>query len=212
MANFLQIAETITVGNSKTITMFGGGPPPGNNRLALFDDAPDIVDIADKTPPRRGPYYDWTITGKLPGKTMIRAYIPGSKNEYTLPMELTINGRINIRFSANGEGTLECVGLGTFRILGDPSKRYPTDITVDPTAPKSSIKERVHRSKEYNVDMPYAVKIWGQLGIYIHEFPDNLQENGGSPSKGCIHVGKGNAEQVYNYVVTRTRIRIKYPW
>jgi hypothetical protein len=206
MAHFLKSSETITVLNSKTITMYGGGPPPNNEKLDFLAEKPDIVDLTFKNA-ATGPYYEWEVRGKLPGVTKIRAVIPGTQTDWSNPMILTINGRINIEISSNGEGTLECVGLGKFKILGDPTKKYPTDITVDPLA-DAGVKERVHQSREFNVAMPFAVRIWGQLGIYIHEFPDNLQDNGG-PSAGCIHVGKGNAEKVYNYVVTRTRIIIK---
>lgn len=113
--------------------------------------------------------------------------------------------QIQIHFERNGEGTLHCE-LGNFNCLGHPGRKYPKDITIWPHDKKGT-----HHSKEFNVDMPYAILIWGQRGIYIHEGPANLRENGG-PSAGCIHLGTGDASRVYNWVTGRTRIRISYPW
>lgn len=114
--------------------------------------------------------------------------------------------RISIQFGANGEGTMTCQGLGTFPCLGQAGRAYPNDLTIN-----VSDKERVHRSAEFGVDMPFALRIWGQRGIYIHEFPCSLRTNNG-PSAGCIHLCAGDAEKVYEWVVGRTRVTIEYPW
>lgn len=115
--------------------------------------------------------------------------------------------QIDIKFSANGEGTLLAHGLGTYLCLGQPGRKYPTDLTVFPAD-----KEALHHSQEFHgALMPWSIRIWGQYGIYIHEGADRLADNGG-PSEGCIHLGEGNARTVYDWVDGRTRIRIAYPW
>jgi hypothetical protein len=114
--------------------------------------------------------------------------------------------RIEISFKDDGEGTLKCVDLGEFSCLGQPGRGYPKDLTVS-----EKHKEDLHKSIEFGVDMPYAILIWGQKGIYIHEFPCSLKENKG-PSAGCIHLCPGAAKKVYDWITGKTRIIIKYPW
>lgn len=114
--------------------------------------------------------------------------------------------RIEITFGANGEGTMNCHGLGNFRCLGQPGRGYPRDLMVQATD-----KHGTHHSAEFGVDMPFSILIWGQRGIYIHEFPCTLATNGG-PSAGCIHLCPGDAAKVYNWVAGPTRITIQYSW
>lgn len=209
MAHFLKSSASIGAGNTAVVTMWGGGPPPKNDRLTVSPENGNIVSVQDDAQ-RLGPEYDTKVTGKFPGRTNLNAFLPGTNIKYSAPMEIIVTGRIKIDFSANGEGTLECVGLGTFNILGQPGRKYPKDIVVDPTIDATE-KEQNHKSVEFGVDMPWAIRIWGQKGIYIHEMPDNLSANGG-PSAGCVHVGPTNAKKVYDYVIGRTRITIKYPW
>ena len=116
--------------------------------------------------------------------------------------------RVTIEFNADGEGTLTFGGKSV-KCLGAPGVKYPKDITV--TGVEGVDKFPVWHSQEYGVDMPWAVKIWGQRGIFIHEMPDNLKENGG-PSAGCIHLSAKNAPRFYKWVDGRTRITISYPW
>jgi len=209
MANFLEQLVSITAGKTRTITLYGGGPAPANERLEVVPVTPphQVGQVSAKfIKSRKGPHNDWEITGKHPGKVKLNAIVPSTKQVYSAPMDINVIGAINISFRSNGEGTMECVGLGKFKVLGQPGRKYPKDITVNETD-----KERLHKSKEFNVDMPFAIKIWGQLGIFIHEFPDNLRDNGG-PSAGCVHLSKKNAPKVFNYVAGRTRIKITYPW
>jgi hypothetical protein len=63
--------------------------------------------------------------------------------------------RIKIHFDANGNGKLECVGLGTFDCQAKPGLSYPKDVTVH-----DGDKEPVHHSIEFGVDMPFAIRIW----------------------------------------------------
>lgn len=112
--------------------------------------------------------------------------------------------RIDIQFQANGNGTLTC-SAGTFPCLGRPGLRYPTDITIT-----TSDKQGTHYSNEFHVWMPYSILIWGQRGIYIHEWPF-CQASGGA-SAGCVHLCPRHAATVYNWIVGRTRITISYPW
>lgn len=116
--------------------------------------------------------------------------------------------RIDITFESNGEGKLKCYSFGEFKCLGKANLKYPKDLTIrDPVHEK----ERVHHSREFGVDMHYAIRIWGQKGIYIHEGAATLANNGG-PTGGCIHLGPGHAKKVYDWLDKRTRIVIKYPW
>jgi lipoprotein-anchoring transpeptidase ErfK/SrfK len=54
--------------------------------------------------------------------------------------------------------------------------------------------------------MPWAVLMWSEEGIFIHEWPD------GARSHGCIHLSPGSAEDFYKWIKGRTRIQISYPW
>jgi hypothetical protein len=113
--------------------------------------------------------------------------------------------RIEIAFQANGDGTMNCHGLGTFPCEGRPGLKYPTDLTVT-----AADKELLHHSIEFNCDMPYAIRIWGQRGIYIHEWGYCRASDG--PSEGCIHLCRPNAATVFNWITGPTRITITYPW
>jgi hypothetical protein len=122
--------------------------------------------------------------------------------------------RIDIGFQANGNGVMNCYGLGTFRCQGRPGARfrYPIDITVT-----TADKELLHISREFNgpdgrpARMPFAIRIWPARGIYIHEW-GYCQYAPGQTSEGCIHLCPGDAVRVYNWIVGRTRITIHYPW
>lgn len=116
--------------------------------------------------------------------------------------------RAKISFQLNGEGTLKYAN-NNVSCLGKPGLKYPTDLTVQGVIGVDKFKEKY--SNEFNVIMPWAVLIWGQRGIYIHEMPDNLEENGG-PTAGCIHLSEENAKSFYNWLSGRTRITIDYQW
>lgn len=75
-------------------------------------------------------------------------------------------------------------------------------------------KERRHWSNRFDVWMPYAMRVVG--GIYIHEVP--LSAGGrrigaaslGSPvSHGCIRVGVGAAERLYNWAPVGAPVLIR---
>ena len=74
-------------------------------------------------------------------------------------------------------------------------------------------KEKMHWSNQYGVWMPYAMRVVG--GIFIHELP--LTKDGrrigtnalGEPvSHGCIRVGVGDAESLYNWTPVGTPVSI----
>ena len=115
--------------------------------------------------------------------------------------------QIIIAFRKNGECTLTAVGLGQFGCLGQSGVLYPKELYVSATA-----KERNHYSREFKVDMPFAIRIWGQKGIYIHEGRASLKTSGGQPSHGCIRLARPNAEKVYNWLQGRTKVTFTYPW
>jgi hypothetical protein len=117
--------------------------------------------------------------------------------------------RVEITFNANGEGTMNCQGLGQFPCLGKPNLAYTQDLTVRGVEGEDKFLRKF--SNEYQVWMHWAVLIMGNRGIYIHEGPVTLRENGG-PTAGCIHVATGDAERIYNWIDGRTRITIEYPW
>jgi len=116
--------------------------------------------------------------------------------------------QVQIKFGSNAEGTLT-YGSKSVSCLGQSTRQYPTDLTVEGV--EGVDKYKVWHSSEFGVDMPWAVKIWGQKGIFIHEGPNNLKDNDGE-SAGCIHLGSPDAEDFYNWVTGRTRIQISYPW
>ena len=130
--------------------------------------------------------------------------------------------RIDISFNRLAEGNMSCVGLGNFRCLGKIGEPYPADLTIDPATPGT--KENPHYSGTYgcfpNNDargrciMNYAILIWGQNGVYIHEWPGvpTYAGNGNQTTHGCIHLAVGEAKKVFDWVDARTRIIISRPW
>lgn len=75
-------------------------------------------------------------------------------------------------------------------------------------------KERRHWSTIYGVWMPYAMRVVG--GIFIHELPVRASgeryggDQLGSPaSGGCVRVGVGSAERLYNWAPVGTTVVIR---
>lgn len=123
--------------------------------------------------------------------------------------------RIKIKFEANGDGTLECVGGSTFKCLGKKDLNYPVDLTVQSVVGTDKFENKF--SNEFQVNMPWAVLIWGQRGIYIHGWEGEATvASYGGDTNGCIHLQSDNpandAKAVYNWIDGRTRITIEYAW
>lgn len=129
--------------------------------------------------------------------------------------------RIRISFNSLGEGMMECVGFRTVRCLGMKGLKYPLDLTINPAI--RGTKENPHYSRTYSCPpndnaagqciMPYSILIWGQEGVFIHEWPTPATYAGnGGPTHGCIHLDPGNAQAVYNWVDQKTRVTMTYPW
>lgn len=131
--------------------------------------------------------------------------------------------KINIAFHNQlGEGRLTCFGLRSFPCLGMPGLSYPHDLTIDPSNP--GVKQHPYYSRTYTCPpnnnsagqcrMDYAILIWGQQGVYIHGWPNppTYAGNGNQGTHGCIHLSIGDAQIVYNWVDTWTRILISRPW
>ncbi len=131
--------------------------------------------------------------------------------------------RIDIKFNNLCEGSLECKEFGTFKCLGKKGLKYPRDLTINPVLP--NVKTHPYFSQEYVCNYPmvglievpcrmnYSILIWGQRGIYIHEWPNPATYAGnGGPTGGCIHVEAGDAKKIYDWVDSKTRITIAYPW
>ncbi len=123
--------------------------------------------------------------------------------------ELFRTKRAKITFQANGEGQL-IYGNKNIGCLGSPTVKYTQDLTIQGIVGTDKFLRKF--SDEYQVWMEFAVLIMGQRGIYIHEGAPTLEENGGEPSAGCIHLGEGDAKDFYDWVTGRTRILISYPW
>lgn len=132
----------------------------------------------------------------------VAAFWDASSEEIAAP---AATQRVSIDFGANGEGTTTYNGV-TRPCLGKPGLHYPQDLTIN-----VSDKFRRRFSSEFGVWMDFALLIWGQRGIYIHQGPPILAENGGE-SAGCIHVGVPHAEELFSWISGRTRITLQYPW
>lgn len=122
--------------------------------------------------------------------------------------------RIDISFQANGNGTLKG-DVGSFKCVGNVGRKYPTDLTIEGILDVDKFPLR--HSNEFNVDMPNALLIWGQKGIFIHGWPGEATvEALGDDTAGCIHLSTDGAssdsKKVYDWVDGRTRILISYPW
>jgi len=118
--------------------------------------------------------------------------------------------RIEIVFhnKTDGHGTLTLSDGSSYSCVGKKNYKYHYDSTVN-----VSDKENPHKSREFNCNLPFAIKLDGTRGIYIHE--DVTSANGDlgfESSHGCINLAVGDAEAVYNFVTGRTRIVISYPW
>jgi hypothetical protein len=113
--------------------------------------------------------------------------------------------RVQIAFRANGEGTLSYNGLSR-PCLGKSSLAYPRDVTIG-----TGDKYLRRFSNEYQVWMDYAVLLWGQRGIFIHQGAATIATNGGE-SAGCIHLAAPHAQEFFTWITGRTRIEVSYPW
>jgi hypothetical protein len=113
-----------------------------------------------------------------------------------------------VAFTSSGEGHLT-FGTVTTPCLGNPTVAYTRDLTVQGQIGVDKFLRKF--SNEFQVWMDFAILIMGQRGIYIHEGPATIEENGG-PSAGCIHVAPGRAKEFYDFVAGPTRILITYPW
>lgn len=124
--------------------------------------------------------------------------------------------------NANAEGLLTCRGLGSFPCLGMPGLDYPAELMIDPAKP--GVKAHPYYSRTYGCApnnnaqgqciMNYAILIWGQQGVYIHEWPTpaNFVGNGNRGTHGCIHLQIGDARKVYEWVDGKTYVTIARPW
>lgn len=150
---------------------------------------------------------------KIPGRARTMALSVGTAATLLYNVDesliaLRAKKRVSISFSPNGEGWLT---YGNIRrpCLGRPDFRYARDLTVQGTIGTDKFRRKF--SNEFQVWMDFAVLIMGQRGVYIHEGPDNIADNGG-PSAGCIHLSSPNAEAFYQWIDEPTRILIDFPW
>jgi lipoprotein-anchoring transpeptidase ErfK/SrfK len=116
--------------------------------------------------------------------------------------------RISINLAANAEGTLSYDGK-SLPCLGKKGMTYPKDVINSGEDAKEKFKSRY--SSEYRVQMEWAILLGWERGLFIHEGPATLKENGGE-SAGCIHIAKPDAEKLWRWVTGPTRITLTAPW
>ena len=109
---------------------------------------------------------------------------------------------MRINFNDNGTtcyGTLTYKGK-SYSCLGKPGYPYPGDSTIN-----VSDKDHNHYSKEFKVELPYAIKLDGTRGIYIHEDVTSPHGNlAAGRTHGCINLPRGEAKQLYDALQGRT--------
>ena len=70
--------------------------------------------------------------------------------------------KIDFISTTNGKGTLTYNGF-TYNVLGKSGYKYPKDSTIT-----TNDKEKNHYSQEFKCNLPWAIKLDGTKGIYIH--------------------------------------------
>ena len=117
--------------------------------------------------------------------------------------------RINIVLDGENEqgyGVLSCGGH-EFRCLGKYGYKYPKDSTIN-----ASDKDHNYFSKQFSCKLPWAIKLDGNKGVYIHECVTPPYDMSHGNSHGCINLDPEPAEWVYGWIQGRTRVVITYPW
>ena len=118
--------------------------------------------------------------------------------------------RIDIKFDGldnKGHGKMTFEGK-TYDVVGKPGYQYPKDLTIN-----ASDKDHNYHSREFDVKLPYAVKLDGTEGIYLHEdVTSGMGDNSHGETHGCINLKKDDAKEVYDKINTRTRVTISSPW
>ncbi|MGJ4911283.1 L,D-transpeptidase [Bradyrhizobium sp. HKCCYLS2033] len=111
--------------------------------------------------------------------------------------------RADVVLGPEGPGTLT-YGAKSVQCRGRKGYDYVKDITNNGVEDVDKFKRRW--SDQYKVWMPWAVLIDGARGVFIHEFPLDIQ------SAGCIHLGTEDAQDFYNWITGKVRITISFPW
>ena len=83
---------------------------------------------------------------------------------------------------------------------------YAADSTIG-----TADKDHNHWSKEFECKLPYAIKLDGTSGVYIHEDVTSGDLSHGN-THGCINLEADDAKWLYNWVQGRTRVLIRRPW
>lgn len=115
----------------------------------------------------------------------------------------TVTLRAEVALGPDGPGTLK-YGAKSVQCRGKKNYNYVTDVTNNGAEDVDKFKRRW--SDQYNVWMPWAVLIDGARGVFIHEFPLDVQ------SAGCIHLAAEDAKDFYNWITGKVRITISFPW
>lgn len=111
--------------------------------------------------------------------------------------------RASISLKADGSGTL-AYGSKSVQCRGKKKYNYLTDVINNGFEGVDKFTRRW--SDEFDVWMPWAVLIDGNRGVFIHQFPLDVE------SAGCIHLSELDARDFYGWVTGKTRITIALPW
>lgn len=108
-----------------------------------------------------------------------------------------------------------CLGVLTFNgvsapCLGKYGFPYPADNTIGVKCKGQGHNGSVH-SKEFNCDLPWAVLLIGQRGVYLHEDVTSGDLSHGN-THGCINLLAADAQSVYKAITGNVRVLTKTSW
>jgi len=90
--------QTIKVGESAHIGLWGGGPA-GEDLEVLGDD--DRICVPHEEPrPKQAAYKNWRhflVTGLKPGTIQLQAFLPGTSNEYAKAIKIVVTGSSKVK-------------------------------------------------------------------------------------------------------------------
>jgi lipoprotein-anchoring transpeptidase ErfK/SrfK len=205
-----EISEAIKAGARKGAKV---SATHGGSKVDIGEAPGQSDDEADEEPDRGRP---WPLNWLLPNAEA-RTNGRSPRPTRSQPQPTSGTQSVKIALKRNGEGTLTYGGK-TVPCLGMPGTMYPNDITIQNIEGEQNkgdyegaYKFPLWISSKYFTNgrpsrMPWAVLVWPEEGIFIHEWPD------GARSHGCIHLSPGTAEDFYNWIKGPTRIQISYPW
>jgi hypothetical protein len=190
-----EISEAVKAGARKGAAL---SATHGGSRVDIGETSGQSDDEADEESDRDRPRFLSWLLPNAEARTNRRSTTP----EYEQIATIT--------FKANGQGTLT-YGEKSVPCSGMPGINYPKKHVVNAIEGKQwdekADKYRLWRSARYGgVRMPWSVRLMKADGIFIHQFPVDVE------SHGCIHLDPPNAKDFYDWIDVPTQIRISYPW